>query len=256
MPSSSSELRRRGQSGLPISQDPKLSSSNNMSSRCSKEDDDYLSRRTGLGAQYLIKEAPIHHQTVLKLHVPFLFRISPVFVKQFLYRAKIFKSYLAPHWIPRYLILLGGYLYRYTDENSLSPKGTPIALEELAGATWIDIGGDIEGLEYALQSVPFGCKGAFSVESSLLGKTQYYAVSTAEDAQLWVNALLEAKQESITRSMGHSKVPVPQSWQYFDKIAKKYVLSKEAISSRVHNSQIRDFELVSMQGATSGGVYS
>jgi hypothetical protein len=81
------------------------------------------------------------------------------------------------------------------------------------------------GLQYAFQQnsrstvIPFGFQGIFSVESSMTlpTKVQYYAVPTEEDAQLWVNSLTQARQESITRSRGHSKVPVPQSWQYFDK---------------------------------------
>jgi len=243
---SSGELRNRGRAG---------NSSRSMTTSNNTGEDDYQ-RKSGLAAQSLIKESPTNHQTVLKLHLPFIYTISPACLKKFLCQSKICKSWVAPQWVPRYLVLLGSYLYRYTDEYSLCPKGTPIFIEQM-NVNIIPFSDDVEGFEYALRSIPFGCRGVFSVES--FGKTQCYGVSTAEDALVWVNSIREAKQESITRSMGHSKVPVPHSWDYYDRLAKKYARSKESIKARMEAYDRREFEMAGMQETPSwspGGVYT
>jgi hypothetical protein len=233
-----------------------------------EEDETFFSQRSGLGAPYLLRESPIWNQAVLKLHVPFLFRISPSWLQKFICRVRFFQYYFTawvrPRWVPRYLILLGGFLYRYKDEYSSGPKGTPIALEQIRHAAWLGTNTTateetrhneiMDELQYAFQPnarsavIPFGFHGIFSVESSMTlpTKVQYYAVPTGEDAQMWVNSLLQARQESITRSMGHSKVPVPNSWQYFDKLAIKFIRRKESIKARSTAHQRQDFEMASM----------
>jgi hypothetical protein len=67
---------------------------------------------------------------------------------------------------------------------------------------------------------------------------------------LWVRSLQEARQETITRNMGHaSTMPYPRSWQYFDSLGKGLAKSKERIKQRLEDSRMREMEMTNFAEA-------
>jgi hypothetical protein len=91
-------------------------------------------------------------------------------------------------------------------------------------------------------TLPPGFGAMFSI--STLRRKQYYAVTDAEEALLWVRSVQEAKQESIKRNMGHAaNVPYPASWSYFDSLGKSLVSSKARIRQRLEESGLREMEM-------------
>lgn len=90
--------------------------------------------------------------------------------------------------------------------------------------------------------LPPGCSAVFTV--STFGKSQYFAVSTREEATTWINSLREARQAAITRSMGHaSHVPYPKSWEYYDGLGTSLYRRKERIWKRLEESNMKQMEM-------------
>lgn len=106
--------------------------------------------------------------------------------------------------------------------------------------------------------LPSFCDGYFST-CSQNGKTHYYAVSTREDAQVWVSSIVSRRQEVITQEMGHSQVPYRKSWEGIDASGKRIWESKQRIQKRLDRQERREMELVVMGmgdgigGAGAGG---
>merc|ERR1712232_244376 len=98
----------------------------------------------------------------------------------------------------------------------------------------------------ALSSLPPQYQSVFSV--STLRRTHYYAVANDEEAQTWVRSLNQARQESVTRSMGHSQVPYPKSWELFDSLGKNLVRSKERIKAKLADHNLRELEMTGFGG--------
>jgi len=140
-------------------------------------------------------------------------------------------------------VLLGSFLYPFKTTEDLDPKGSPLPLE-LIDVCIVDSDEDLHGIELILKHLPQGFDGMFTI--STLGKTRFYAVANDEEAVAWVNSLREAKQEAITRSMGHSKVPVPASWQYYDCLGNDLVKRKWRIKQKVEIMSDREIELSAM----------
>ena len=66
---------------------------------------------------------------------------------------------------------------------------------------------------------------------------------------LWVRSLHEAKQEAITRNMGHAAtVSYPSSWKYFDSLGKCLVKSKARVRERIEELRIKEMEMSEFSG--------
>jgi hypothetical protein len=99
-------------------------------------------------------------------------------------------------------------------------------------------------------SLPGGYTSIFIV--STLRRRHYYAVSDNEESLLWVRSLDDARQEAITRNMGHaSNVPYPAWWKHFDSLGKGLVKSKDRIKERMEMSGMDGME---MTGFSDGQI--
>ena len=232
---------------------------NNTTKKMDDETDEFLySSGAGLSAKALLDSSPQHHGVVLKLHVPILYSILPDFLKRIILSLS-FLRWLAPSWKQRYLILCGSYLYKFNHQASKVPKGSPFAVETIETDTVLPSSGTSSGSyelsEVSLGSLPPGYTSVFSV--STLRRHHYYAVSDPEEAMLWIRSLVEARQETITRNMGHSRqVPYPQSWKYFDQLAQTFLKSKERIQERMEHSRMRELEMMPYADGGSNGNFS
>jgi hypothetical protein len=152
-----------------------------------------------------------------------------------------------PQWRNRYLILIGNYLYKFKNESSATPKGTPFSIDMVDSNLLASKEDD--AMAPALSNLPQGFKCIFTV--SVFGKKHYYAVSDREEGLTWVNSLRQARQEAVTRNMGHaSNVPYPKPWSYFDSLGRSLQKSKERIKAKVEEHNMREMEL---SGVAGGG---
>lgn len=218
-----SELRQRGVSGISTMQEETESIVREQGS--------------GLSAKALVDSSPQHHGVALKLHIPFFYNLLPVCIQRIMLLIGI-----NPTWRQRYLILCGSFLYKFKDQTSKTPKGSPFEVQTVT----VKIATAEETREIA--SLPPGFSTIFTL--STLSRKHYYAVRDREEAMLWIRSLAEAKQELITRKMGHSKVPYPKSWTYFDSLGGSLVKSKERIKKRMEHSRLQEME---MSNFTDGG---
>lgn len=204
----------------------------------SSERDNFIHQAgSGLAAKSMIDSSPQQHGVVLKLHVPILYSILPEFLQKIILSFS-FLSFLAPTWKQRYLILCGSFLYKFKDQTSEVPKGSPFTLDNISVDTVSSRGASIP----ELGSLPPGFASVFTV--STLRRQHYYAVADQEEAALWTRSIKEARQESITRNMGHaSAVPYPKAWSYFDSLGRGLVKSKERIHKRMEEFNARELEM-------------
>lgn len=193
---------------------------------------------TGLSANAMIDAAPQQHGSVLKLHVPLFYTILPAFIQRLILTWSCLKSF-APSWKERHLILCGSYLYKFKDRSSNIPKGSPFDIETLT-TDILRTRADVSFPE--IGDLPAGYTSIFTV--STLRRKHIYAVSDNEEAMLWVRSLHEARQEGITRNMGHaSNLPYPSSWKYFDSLGKGLVKSKARIRNKMEESSLKEMEM-------------
>mmetsp|Transcript_17268 Transcript_17268/g.37799 ORF Transcript_17268/g.37799 Transcript_17268/m.37799 type:complete len:234 (+) Transcript_17268:216-917(+) len=205
----------------------------------SGEEMDHCAPGAGLSAGRMINASPQHHGSVMKLHVPVFYSILPAFVQRFILSLPFLGSF-APSWKERHLVLCGAYLYKFKDPHSAVPKGSPFEIEMLT----TDVGHDTSMNFPEMGNMPVGYEGFFTVAT--LRRQHFYAVSNSEEARLWVRSLHEAKQERITRNMGHaSHLPYPASWKHFDALGKGLVKSKARIKDRMEKSTLRNLEMAS-----------
>jgi len=224
--------------------------------------------RSGLVVSKMMKSNPQHHGYVMKLHVSTVYTILPRFFHRlflnrfFVWFLSLFGGFLIPRWERRYLVILGGYLYKFVnDTTSTNPKGSPIPLESIEvrmvsiinGPNTTTIHDDDEGaVEVVKDRLPEGYTCIFSIRT--VRKTQYYAVSNEEQALVWINSLRQARQESITRNMGHApKDSYPTSWSYYDNLAERYVQKKQRIRDKMEQNTLREMEMTDLTGNSGGG---
>jgi hypothetical protein len=202
----------------------------------------------GLAASSMLQASPSQAGPAMKLHIPVIYTLLPGFLQRLLAR---FLKFLAPAWKSRYLIQVGGYMYKFTDESSKAPKGSPLPVEELDVYLLDDLR-DVDGVDdYTTLSLD-DYQGFFCVAT--LRKRHYYAVKTREDALVWVNTLRQARQDSITRRMGHAG-DQPYPYHYFDSMASSLVKSKDRIRANIERSSLREMEMTAM-GTGGGGPIS
>jgi hypothetical protein len=101
---------------------------------------------------------------------------------------------------------LGSYLYKFEDdltqrEAPSQPKGSPLALTSIEA--FIVDNNSLRYLPLGSEGTPFDHGTLFCV--STFRKQYYYCASDPEQALVWVNSIMEAKQEAIKRSMGHAQ---------------------------------------------------
>mmetsp|Transcript_8116 Transcript_8116/g.20118 ORF Transcript_8116/g.20118 Transcript_8116/m.20118 type:complete len:235 (-) Transcript_8116:576-1280(-) len=221
------------------------------SSTTEGEEPDPFTPGAGLSAGALIKASPQHQGPVLKLHIPVLYSILPAFIQRIILSLP-FCSSCAPSWKERHLVLCGSFLYKFNDECSTLPKGSPFDIETLT----TDVLGHDTSMHFPeMGDLPPGYEGFFTV--STLRRQHFYAVSNREEARIWVRSLHDARQESITRSMGHaSNVPYPPSWKYFDGLGRALAKSKARIKNRMEQSNLQNLEMASyMDGPLPRGYH-
>jgi hypothetical protein len=224
---------------------------------------DYPSAGAGLTVPQMLKASPQQHGLVMKLHVSPLYSYFPIFLQRLIARIWCL-SFLAPKWESRYLILLGSFLYKFTDKASSpnskdTPKGSPVPIETV-DVEIIELSSSLARAEHhhhhrpmamALQKLPPGFKCVFSV--SRLHKTHYYATTDREQATEWLNSLREARQEAITRRMGHAPdASFPKAWTNFDNLGRNLMKSKDRIRASIEENSRRELE---MSNLTEGGPF-
>mmetsp|Transcript_26399 Transcript_26399/g.40868 ORF Transcript_26399/g.40868 Transcript_26399/m.40868 type:complete len:253 (-) Transcript_26399:13-771(-) len=217
----------------------------------------FSSSGNSIPAPSLVNASPSHHGLVYKLHIPLLWTMLPlIFQRALLWlNNRTFCGYFLARFCPsfkaRYMIQLGSYLYRFRNESSTSPKGKPIILQSVEAATHINIDSDDSSMLQlsngcVIDEFPDGCKSLFVVQTFM--KTRYFVVPDYEGASAWVNSIRQGRQEAITRSFGHSHVPYPETWDYFDKRAKGLVQKMTELNDRLDQARTRDLELTSLMG--------
>lgn len=197
-----------------------------------------------LSSRYLLDASPSFEGIVLKLHVPFLYTIFPTCLQRVLASRWLARLHFAPRWEERHLILLGNYVYRFSNSKE-QPKGAPVPVD-VASSHAVVQGGEWDGIhygmEFVLDSLPPGYDSVFAL--STFGKTQYFAVSSKLECTTWINSLQEARQAAITRSMGHAAhVPYPKSWENFDRLGGNLLRKKERIKKRMAESDMKQMEM-------------
>jgi len=124
-------------------------------------------------------------------------------------------------WKPRYLVIVGNYLLRYENEDSLDPKGKPIPLD--VSDVRIDENNKTELLIFNLW------------------KDYKFRFSSEEECVDWSRALKNRKYEAIRENMNH--VPVSESVALVNKAA-----------SRKIESFMKSIDTTSSQGRSSNSV--
>lgn len=194
---------------------------------------------------------------VRKLHVHPVFALLPFFLQRIIARVWLL-SWLAPTWEERYLIILGSYLYKFKNESSTSLSGSPAYLASMEvhsinrGSMRIQ---DSE-VSVALDKAPSGYSTLFVVSNGY--KRQYYAAPSEEMARMWVTTLLQARQEAITRSMGHAAPEsYPAAWDSFDRLGEDSLRRREKIRYKLQELSLRELEMSSLNesGPLPRGYY-
>lgn len=206
----------------------------------------------GLSAQVLLNSSPAQDGIVLKLHVPALYPFVPSCLQRILSSRWLRVLNMYPRWTERHLVLIGKYLYRFTDDNATQPKGAPVPVEAI-NVHVCERGGEAEDddMEFIWDYLPPGCDSIFTV--STFGKTQYFAVTNREESSTWVNSLREARQSEITRSMGHaSNMPYPAAWKYIDSLGTSLVKSKDRVRKKLAETNMKQMDVSAFGGDVAG----
>ena len=225
-------------------------------------------RQTVLSAPNMLRASPQHHEYVMKLRIPVMFSVLPRFVQRFICRYSVL-SCLAPRWERRFLILLGGYLYKFANDTdpTKEPKGSPVPIQSVdinlldttdtntSTITTDDDGGGAAALMAWEMIPPPSRRGLFVV--STLRKRYYYATRTVEDAETWVNSLRQGRDEALKRGMGHAPTgSYPTEWVHYDRWGGQLLDRKDRIRHRMQENNIRELELSSIsEGATAPRGY-
>ena len=199
----------------------------------------------GLVAPNLLRSSPQHEGSVLKLHIPILYSVLPRFLQSLAKKIPWLSRLLAPRWERRHLILLGSYLYKFLDDKhpSKGPKGSPLVLSAMSFELI-----SLQRLQNEVGLCPPPTGHVIAI--STIRKRHYYALQSREAAAEWVCALQRARQEAITRSMGHSPPgSFPKSWTYYDSIGANYAARKERIRTRAETRNLQEMEMHSLNDA-------
>ncbi len=230
-----------------------------------------------LTSSTLLKSNPIHHSKIYKLKVPFVYTILPtplLNITQILFYPliKLCNIQTKPFWVERYFILIGNYLYKFQPNskgsmgrNNMKMKGSPIDLKLMNvtpchlsnnGTTVICSGSNNSNNNNSEIDIPrnHNCHGYFTITTKG-SKTTLYATQTQIDAHTWTNTLHQARQECITASMGHSKLPVSRQIEYVNMMGKRIVDRKERVANMIKKRELDEVEMMCLNagGGTVGG---
>ena len=107
------------------------------------------------------------------------------------------------------------------------------------------------------------CLGYFTITSSSSSSssslssstttTSYYATTSQLDTHTWINTLTNTKQEYITKSMGHSKIPVCDKVKYVNRIADNMIRKRDRIRERIRKREMEEVELMYLYGGGGNG---
>jgi hypothetical protein len=218
-----------------------------------------------LTVQSMQKSSPQHMGDVRKLHVSMMYLLLPRWMQRWIWKLWCL-SFLRPSWEPRYLILLGSYLYKFKkghggDWMRQPPTGSPVPLDH-AHVHLVDASASRSSPEdaviVALQKWSGLDAGTSVFCISTLRKKYYYACLNQDDAVVWINTLREARQEAMTRTMGHAtKDSFPSSWTHYDNIGASLLRRKERIRTRLQESNLRELEMSNLMegGPIPRGYY-
>ena len=210
------------------------------------------------------KASPQHMGYVRKLQVTIFYLLLPRWIQACIWKFWCL-SFLRPAWKPRYLILLGSYLYKFKkgggDWMSQPPNGSPVPLDEIH-VHLVDSSStsssDDDAIVALMKSSGLDASGASVFCISTLRKKYYYACAIREESLEWINTLREARQESMTRTMGHAtKDSFPSSWTYYDNVGTSLARRKERIRTRLQESNLRELEMSNLMegGPIPRGYY-
>lgn len=90
-------------------------------------------------------------------------------------------------WKKRYFVLIGGFLFRYTDEHGSSPKGVPIPLD----SAQINKSSEAQCFEVVT-----------------VRKVYIIKAKSDDEANEWIKAIRDRKALSIAEAMGHRQLSV------------------------------------------------
>ena len=188
----------------------------------------------------------------MKLHASPIYTMLPSIVQKWILTVGCCK-FLRPSWRPRYLILLGSFLYKFANGNA-EPKGAPLHVEGMIDVSLVDRnGGDFDlGLAVLPHYLPTGCTAVVVVAT--LRQRHYYACASREDAEVWIQSLNDARHESVKRGMGHAPTDsYPAQWTYLDGLGQSLAQNKDRLRRRMEAS--RDREAVAGVEMASRGYY-
>mmetsp|Transcript_99334 Transcript_99334/g.195107 ORF Transcript_99334/g.195107 Transcript_99334/m.195107 type:complete len:213 (+) Transcript_99334:105-743(+) len=101
-------------------------------------------------------------------------------------KARSVLPYLFPCWFKpwkqRFLVLVGGFLYRFESEFGVKVKGVPIPLD----------------------SISISYRGECMFEVSMIRKVYRFKTDSEQDAFDWVKAISARKSEAIREALGHA----------------------------------------------------
>lgn len=237
--SMSSEIRRRNPSSKSVPTD---------ASPMVNYDEAHLSARA------LMRASPVLSGYACKMHIPLFYAVLPSSIQWLLSTRCCPKSW-SPQWKRRYLIALGGYLYRFKDENGSTPKGAPMPVDSME-ARLLSRDEAVANGEFNIVTdhLPGDCTSVIEVCSG--GKTQYFAMNSTEEASTWVNSVRQMRQDCSTKNMGHSNIPYPKEWDAFDASAKRIREQKARIRNKLEAIDRKEQEMQTLGSAPSVGYYS
>lgn len=196
---------------------------------------------TSLTVESMMQSFPQHTGNVSKFHSPMLYEFLPRFLQAIVLKWRCLAC-LRPSWKPRFLVLLGSFLYKFSNNNNGNSrlKGTPIGIETLT-----------------IRRVPydqFDSHCVFMVGD--VRKETYFQCPTAHEADEWVRSLGQAQHECIKRSMGHvDKDSYPASWERMDRLGRSLCDSKTRIRKRLDEKVLRETEMSNLGGPVPQGYF-
>jgi hypothetical protein len=142
-------------------------------------------------------------------------------------------------------------VYRFDDETSASLRGAPFQLTSLEVdlVSPRSVAAQDHSIMVALEHAPGARSAVFAVANGY--KKYYFAANTEEAARVWVTSLKQARQEAITRSMGHAASnSYPPVWESFDRLGDREMRRKDNLRRRLREISQSELE---MSGLNDGG---
>jgi hypothetical protein len=155
-------------------------------------------------------------------------------------------------------MLLGSYLYKFADASpEEQPKGGPVPVDSINSVHLVDADSactevDDAGVGIAGAILPDG-SAVFCVETYT--KRYYYACTDREQAVVWVNSLIAARQEAVKRSLGHAPTgSVSIQQMHYDSLGRDLYESKNRVRSRMAQHNISGTEMEMSVLSSRGGL--